>query len=232
MLAAAVALSAGISGIIDLVALRPLQNAPRLAPLVASVGVLFVLENILLVWQGNNFNTIDPILPGGQIFRLYGLSFTWDKLIVIVLALALLVLLVTLLRRTWFGKAMRATAQNREAAAMLGVNVNRTILLTFALSGALAGAAGFVYLIYSTNVSWDQGFNLGLVALTAALLGGIGSPTGAILGAVVMGVTESLNDGLRWYSPGSDWTPSIVFAILIAILVLRPTGLVGRAESV
>jgi branched-chain amino acid transport system permease protein len=126
---------------------------------------------------------------------------------------------------------MRATAQDREAAAMLGVNENRTILLTFVLSGALAGAAGFVYLIYTTNVSWDQGFNLGLVALTAAVLGGIGSPTGAIVGALVIGVTESLNDGLSWHSPGSDWTPSIVFSILIAILVLRPMGLIGRAET-
>jgi branched-chain amino acid transport system permease protein len=232
MLGAAVALSAAISGLVELVAFRPLRDAPRLAPLVASIGVLFVLENVLLVWQGNAFNAIDPVLPRGQIFRVYVLRFTWDKAIVILLALALLAGLVLLLRQTAYGKAIRATAQDREAAAMLGVNVDRTILSTFVLAGALAGAAGFVYLIYVTNVSWDQGFHLGLVALTAAVLGGIGSPLGAVLGALVIGVTEALNDGLSWHSPGSDWTSSIVFGILIVILVLRPEGLVGRSQRI
>lgn len=233
MLAGATALSAAISGLVELVAFRPLRNAPRLAPLVASIGVVFILENILLVWQGNNFNTLESVLPGGGIFRIYGFTFTWDKLIVILLTLVLLVGLVLLLAKTRYGKAIRATAQDRETAAMLGVNVNRTILLTFVLAGALAGAAGFVYLIYVTNVSWDQGFHLGLIALTAAVLGGIGSPTGAILGALVIGLTEALNDGLRWHAPGSDWTLSIVFMILIVMLVLRPTGLIGtRAEGI
>jgi branched-chain amino acid transport system permease protein len=232
MLASAIGLSAAISGLIELTAFRPLRGAPRLAPLVASIGVVFILENILLVWQGNGFNTVEPVLPGGLIFRLYGFSFSWDNLIVIGLALALLVALVLVLRRTRYGKAIRATSQDREAAALVGVNVNRTILLTFVLAGALAGAAGFVYLIYETNVSWDQGFHLGLVALTAAVLGGIGSPMGAILGALVIGITEALNDGLRWHALGSDWTHSIVFVILIVILVLRPTGLVGRVEGI
>ncbi len=230
MLAGANGLSAAISGLVELTAFRPLRGAPRLAPLVASIGIVFILENILLVWQGNRFNTVEPILPGGRIFRLYGFTFSWDKLIVIGLALALLAGLLFILRRTRYGKAIRATSQDREAAALVGVNVNRTILLTFVLAGALAGAAGFVYLIYETNVSWDQGFHLGLVALTAAVLGGIGSPTGAILGAVVIGITEALNDGLRWHAPGSDW--SIVFVILIVMLVLRPTGLAGRAEGI
>lgn len=232
MLAGATSLSAAISGLVELTAFRPLRTAPRLAPLVASIGVVFILENILLVWQGNRFNTVEPVLPSGRIFRLYGFSFSWDKLIVIGLALALLVGLVLILRRTRYGKAIRATSQDREAAALIGVNVNRTILLTFVLAGALAGAAGFVYLIYETNVSWDQGFHLGLVALTAAVLGGIGSPTGAILGALVIGITEALNDGLRWHALGSDWTLSIVFVILIVMLVLRPTGLTGKAEGI
>lgn len=152
-------------------------------------------------------------------------------MIITALALALLVGLLLTLRTTRFGKATRATSQDPEAAAMLGVNVNRTILLTFVLVGALAGAAGFVYLIYVTSASWDQGFHLGLVALTAAVLGGIGSPTRAILGALVIGITEALNDGLGWHAPGSDWTLTIVFVILIVILVLRPAGLTGRPES-
>jgi branched-chain amino acid transport system permease protein len=231
MLAAAGALSAIISGLIELTVFRPLRHAPRLAPLVASIGALFILENILLVWQGNHFNTVESVLPGGRIFRIYGFIFTWDKLIVIGIALGLLLALVLILGRTRYGKAIRATSQDQEAAALVGVNVNRAILMTFVLAGALAGAAGFVYLIYVTNVSWDQGFQLGLIALTAAVLGGIGSPTGAILGALIIGITEALNDGLHWHSPGSDWTPTMVFVILIVTLVLRPTGLMGRREA-
>jgi branched-chain amino acid transport system permease protein len=230
MLIGAAVVSAVISGLVELTSFRPLRSAPRLAPLVSSIGVVFILENILLVWQGNHFNTVEPVLPAGRIFRLYGFNFTWDKLIVVALTLALLAGLLLILHRTRFGKAIRATAQDREASELMGVNVNRTILLTFVLSGALAGAAGFVYLIYVTNVSWDQGFHLGLVALTAAVLGGIGSPAGAILGGLAIGITEALNDGLRWHAPGSDWTLSIVFVILIVMLVLRPTGLIGTAE--
>jgi branched-chain amino acid transport system permease protein len=231
MLAAATALSAVISGLVELTAFRPLRNAPRLAPLVASIGIVFILENILLVWQGNHFNTVEPVLPSGRIFRVYGLAFTWDKLIVIGLTLALLAGLVLILRRTRYGNAIRAASQDRQAAALVGVNVNRTILMTFVLAGGLAGTAGFVYLIYVTNVSWDQGFHLGLVALTAAILGGIGSPTGAVIGALVIGITEALNDGLRWHAAGSDWTLTIVFVILILMLAVRPTGLIGGAEG-
>jgi branched-chain amino acid transport system permease protein len=231
MLAGATALSAGISGLVELTAFRPLRNAPRVAPLVTSIGVVFILRNILLVWQGNNFNSVEPVLPGGRIFRIYGFSFTWDKLIVIGLTFGLLAALVLILGRTRYGHAIRATSQDREAAALVGVNVNRTIFMTFVLAGALAGAAGFVYLVYVTNVSWDQGFHLGLIALTAAVLGGIGSPTGAVLGALVIGITEALNDGLRWHAAGSDWTLTMVFVILIVMLVLRPTGLVGKAEG-
>jgi branched-chain amino acid transport system permease protein len=233
MLGGAAALSAAISGTVELVVFRPLRNAPRLAPLVASIGVVFILENILLVWQGSHFNSVESVLPGGSVFRLYGFSFTWDKLIVIALTFSLLTVLVLLLGQTRYGKAIRATAQDREAAAMLGVNVNRTILLTFVLAGAFAGAAGFIYLVFVTNVAWDQGFHLGLIALTAAIVGGIGSPTGAILGSLLIGVTEALTDGLTWHAPGSDWTLSIVFLILIATLVLRPNGLVGaRSEGI
>ena len=231
MLGAAVALSAGISGLIELIAFRPLRNAPRVASLIATIGVVYILRNILLVWQGNNFNSVDPVLPGGRIFRIYAFSFTWDKLIVIGLTFGLLVGLVLILGRTRYGQAIRATSQDREAAALVGVNVNRTIFSTFVLAGALAGAAGFVYLVYVTNVSWDQGFHLGLIVLTAAVLGGIGSPVGAVLGALVIGVTEALNDGLSWHAAGSDWTLTIAFVILIVMLVLRPTGLVGKAEG-
>jgi branched-chain amino acid transport system permease protein len=227
MLGGAMALSAALSGAVERIAFRPLRRAPRLAPLVATVGLTFVIENALLIWQGNHFNAIEPVLPHGRILVLGGISYTWDKLIILGAVLLLLAGLDFLLRRTRHGKAMRAVSQDREAAALVGIDVNRTIFATFVTAGALAGGAGFLYLVYVTNVAWDQGFTLGIVALTAAILGGIGNPTGAVLGALVIGVTEALNEGLSWHAPGSDWTPTIVFSVLILLLVLRPTGLLG-----
>jgi branched-chain amino acid transport system permease protein len=123
---------------------------------------------------------------------------------------------------------MRATAQDRDAAAMMGINVNRTISITFVIAGMLAGAAGLIYALYFTSVRFDQGFQLGLIAFTAAVLGGIGNLSGAVLGAVLIGMIQAFNNGLRWHAPGSDWTQSIVFAILILILVFRPEGLLGE----
>jgi branched-chain amino acid transport system permease protein len=123
---------------------------------------------------------------------------------------------------------MCAVAQDQEAAAMMGINVNRTISFTFLIAGALAGVAGLLYALYSTNIQFDQGFTLGLIAFTAAVLGGIGNLPGAVLGAIIIGLIQQFNEGLSWHSPGSDWTQSIVFAILILILVFRPEGLLGE----
>jgi branched-chain amino acid transport system permease protein len=123
---------------------------------------------------------------------------------------------------------MRATAQDRDASAIMGINVNRTISFTFLIAGSLAGAAGLIYALYVTTVRFDQGFQLGLIAFTAAVLGGIGNLTGAVLGSVLIGLIQAFNEGLSWHAPGSDWTRSIVFALLIAILVFRPEGLLGE----
>jgi branched-chain amino acid transport system permease protein len=123
---------------------------------------------------------------------------------------------------------MRATAQDRDAAAMMGIDVNRTISFTFLIAGALAGAGGLLYALYFGQIRYDTGFQLGLIAFTAAVLGGIGNLSGAVLGALVIGFIQAFNDGLQWHAPGSDWTQSIVFAILILILVFRPSGLLGE----
>ena len=133
-----------------------------------------------------------------------------------------------LVRSTKQGKAMRATAQDQDAAAMMGINVNRTISFTFALAGSLAGAAGLLYLLQFTTIRYDQGFQLGLLAFTAAVLGGIGNLTGAVVGGIIIGLIQAFNEGLSWHAPGSDWTQSIVFGLLIAILVFRPEGLLGE----
>jgi branched-chain amino acid transport system permease protein len=146
----------------------------------------------------------------------------------VIVTVPVLVGLMWLVLRTRQGKAMRATAQDRDAAAMMGINVNRTISFTFLLAGALAGAAGLLYALYFREVRYDTGFQLGLIAFTAAVLGGIGNLPGAVLGALSIGFIQAYNDGLRWHSPGSDWTQSIVFSILILILVFRPEGLLGE----
>jgi branched-chain amino acid transport system permease protein len=162
------------------------------------------------------------------VFSVGGVAYTWEKLIVVLITVPVLLALLYLVQRTRQGKAMRATAQDRDAAAMMGINVNRTISFTFLIAGALAGAAGLLYALYVTNIRYDQGFQLGLIAFTAAVLGGIGNLPGAVLGALVIGLIQAFNEGLNWHAPGSDWTQSIVFSILILILVFRPEGLLGE----
>ena len=123
---------------------------------------------------------------------------------------------------------MRATAQDKDAAAMMGIDVNRTISFTFLVAGALAGAAGVIFAFYETTIQYNTGFTLGLIAFTAAVLGGIGNLVGAVLGGLLIGFIQDYNEGLSWHAPGSAWTNSIVFGILILILVFRPQGLLGE----
>jgi branched-chain amino acid transport system permease protein len=217
-----------INATIELVAYRPLRNAPRLAPLITAIGVSFILQNIALAWKGPTFVSVPNIFPQSEVFSIGGVEYTWNKLIVVLITVPVLFSLVYLVRYTKQGKAMRATAQDMDAAAMMGINVNRTVSFTFLIAGALAGAAGLLYALYVTNVRYDQGFQLGLIAFTSAVLGGIGNLPGAVLGAILIGLIQAFNEGLTWHTPGSDWTQSIVFAILILILVFRPEGLLGE----
>jgi branched-chain amino acid transport system permease protein len=213
---------------VERIAYRPLRNAPRLAPLITAIGMSFILQDIALLWKGPSYLSTPNILPRGNVFSFAGVSYTWEKLIVVLITVPVLLALIWLVQRTRQGKAMRATAQDRDAAAMMGINVNRTISFTFMIAGALAGAAGLLYALYFGEVRYDTGFQLGLIAFTAAVLGGIGNLPGAVLGAMCIGFIQAFNEGLRWHSPGSDWTQSIVFTILILILVFRPEGLLGE----
>jgi branched-chain amino acid transport system permease protein len=213
---------------IEFVAYKPLRGAPRLAPLITAIGMSFILQNVALAWKGPNYIEVVDVLPHSTVFSLGGVDYQWNKLIVVLITVPVLLLLVWLVERTRQGKAMRATAQDRDAAAMMGINVNRTISFTFLIAGALAGAAGLLYALYVTNIRYDQGFQLGLIAFTAAVLGGIGNLPGAVLGAILIGLIQAFNEGLSWHAPGSDWTQSLVFAILILILVFRPEGLLGE----
>jgi branched-chain amino acid transport system permease protein len=228
ILVATMAFCGGLNVAIERVAYRRLRTAPRLAPLITAIGMSFVLQNVGLIWKGARPVSVESILPGGTVFTLGGVEYTWKKVIVLLITIPVLFALVYLVQRTRQGKAMRATAQDRDAAAMMGIDVDRTISFTFLLAGCLAGAAGVIYALYFTNVTFLTGFRVGLIAFTAAVLGGIGNLTGAVVGALIIGMIEAFVNGLTWHSPGSDWTQSVIFAILIMILVFRPEGILGE----
>jgi branched-chain amino acid transport system permease protein len=212
---------------IERVAYRPLRHAPRLAPLITAVGMSFIVQNISLAIYDVNAHSIPPLISSNNIFTIGGVHYAWDAFFVILVTVPVLVLLSWLVKSTRQGKSMRATSQDPEAAAIMGIDVNRTISFTFVLAGALAGVAGVLYVV-EFNIRYDTGFQLGLIAFTAAVLGGIGNLTGAVVGALLIGLIQAFNEGLSWFAPGSDWTRSLVFAILIAILVFRPEGLLGE----
>src|SRR6266550_464387 len=213
-----------VNSTIEFVAYRRLRNAPRLAVLITAVGMSFIIQNISLAIYGVNAHSIPPLISSNNIFTIGGVHYAWDAFFVILVTAPVLFLLSWLVKSTRQGKSMRATSQDPEAAAIMGIDVNRTISFTFVLAGALAGIAGVLYLV-EFNMRYDTGFQLGLIAFTAAVLGGIGNLTGAVVGALLIGLIQAFNE---WLAPGSDWTRSLVFAILIAILVFRPEGLLGE----
>ena len=226
-LLATMAFFALLNATIEFVAYRPLRNAPRLAPLITAIGVSFIVQNVALALYGVDFESGSDLIPRTNVFSIGEVQYTWNKFSVVLITIPVLVLLTWFVRSTRQGKAMRAVSQDRDASAMMGINVNRTISVTFALAGALAAVGGMLFLL-QFNMRYDTGFELGLIAFTAAVLGGIGNLTGAVLGALIIGFIQSFNEGLTWFTPGSDWTRSIVFGILIAILVFRPEGLLGE----
>ena len=211
---------------IERVAYKPLRNAPRLAPLITAVGVSFIVQNISLAIYGPTFRTVPDFIPRTDAINIGGVVIQWNKIAVFAVIVPLLLILSWFIRSTRQGKAMRAVAQDKDASAMMGINVDRTISVTFLIAGALAAAAGLVYLL-QFNMRWDTGFELGLIAFTAAVLGGIGNLAGAVLGATLIGLIQAFNEGLDG-TPGSDWTRSIVFGILILVLVFRPEGILGE----
>jgi branched-chain amino acid transport system permease protein len=222
------ALCATINASIELVAYRPLRHAPRIAPLITAIGMSFILQTIAQIVWGANPVAFPNVLPTNPITTIGGVAIYWTTPIVVLITLPVLIGLRYLVQSTKQGKAMRATAQDRDASAIMGINVNRTISFTFLLAGALAGAGGLVFALSQTDVRFDTGFTLGLIAFTSAVLGGIGNLVGAVLGALLIAFIQAFNEGLSWHAPGTTWTESIVFTILILILVFRPEGLLGE----
>jgi branched-chain amino acid transport system permease protein len=213
-----------INTTIERIGYKPLRNKPRLAPLITALGFSFILQNIGLAWKKAGPIPIPNILPSGNVFEFGDVSYAWKDFIVILITVPLLGVLTYLVRNTKQGKAMRATAQDRDASAMMGINVDRTISFTFALAGGLAGAAGVVYALNIGTTNFQLGFRLGLFAFTAAVLGGIGNLSGAVLGGLLLGLIAAYNDGFG----DARWTTTIIFSILILILVFRPSGLLGE----
>ena len=216
-----------VNASIEFIAYKPLRRAPRLAALITAVGMSFIVQNISLALYGVEFHSVPNYIPRTEAIGIGDITYSWNKAAALLIVIPVLVLLSWFVSTTRQGKAMRAVAQDTEASAMMGINVNRTISVTFMIAGGLAGAAGIVYLL-QFNMRYDTGFELGLIAFTAAVLGGIGNLNGAVLGALIIGFIQAFNEGLTWYTPGSDWTRTIVFGILIAILVFRPEGLLGE----
>jgi branched-chain amino acid transport system permease protein len=236
-----------LNAAIERLAYRRLRNAPRLAPLISAIGMSFIIENIGLIWAAQSwlvpsFGTTGggaqkefPDLLSRMFLALglnpnllastnWGLRFTIKDLLVIVLALSLMIGLRYFIQNTRLGKAMRATAQNRDAARMLGIDIDLVISATFLIGGGLAGAAGLMAGLYNNNAWWFMGFRAGLESFTAAVLGGIGNITGAMLGGFLIGLIASFSDGYL----NARWTHAWVFAILVLVLLFRPTGLMGE----
>jgi branched-chain amino acid transport system permease protein len=213
---------------IEFLAYRRLRSQPRLTMLISAVGMSFIVQNIALYFYGVGFyRAPDGLIPRSAAFTIGDISLAWNKVVILLITVPLLLVLTWLVRSTKQGKGMRAVAQDQDAAAMMGINVNRTISFTFLIAGALAGAAGVMFLL-NFNMRYDTGFELGLIAFTAAVLGGIGNLAGATLGGILIGCIQAWNEGLAIGTLGGDWTRSIVFGILIAILVFRPEGLLGE----
>lgn len=233
-------LCAGLNILTERYAYRPLRNAPRLAPLISAIGVSFIFQNLGLFWGGlRSFipvmggNAAAPksfpdLLPRIDIFKAVGIqsniAFTRKDLIVLIVAVVLMVGLHLFVQYTRLGKAMRATAQNRDAALIMGIDVDQIITLTFLIGGALAGAAGLLVGLYNNTIVFTMGFTAGLRAFTAAVLGGIGNIIGAMLGGILIGLLSALSD--QYLS--SRWTNAWVFAVLVIILAFRPGGLLGE----
>ncbi len=243
----AVLVCGGLNAAVERLAYRRLRNAPRLAPLISAIGMSFIIENIGLIWAGQSWLVPSFGTTGGAsqknfpdllgtMFTKIGLNvnllattgihlrLTITSLIVIILTSLLMVGLRFFIQRTTLGKAMRATAQNRDAAKMLGIDIDRIITATFLIGGGLAGAAGIMAGLYNNTAWWFMGFRAGLFAFTSAVLGGIGNITGAMLGGFLIGIIASFSDGYL----DARWTEAWVFAILVLILLFRPTGLLGE----
>jgi branched-chain amino acid transport system permease protein len=212
--------------IMERVAYRPLRHAPRLAPLISAIGVSILLRNIMLRVTDAQREIYPRVFPAGSI-EIADVRVTYIRLFLIGMSFLFLVLLYVFIERTKQGMAIRAVAEDRETAALMGINVDRTIVVTFVAGAALAGAAGVCYGMFVTNAAYQMGFIPGIKAFTAAVLGGIGSVPGAMLGGYFLGLSESY--ATRWL--GGQYKDVVAFVLLVGVLIFRPWGFLGKREE-
>jgi len=227
VLLASMAVCALLGATIERVAYRPLRNAPRLAPLITAIGVSLLLQNAGQLVFGADPKFFPPLLQSREVLRIGALAVSNIQLTVVATALVLMAGLELVVMRTRFGRAMRAVSVDAPAAALMGVNVDRVIAGTFMLGSALAAAAGILVGLSNPKIDPLMGLLPGLKAFVAAVLGGIGSVPGAMVGGLLLGVVETLVSAYL----SSTYRDAIAFVILIAILLYRPTGLFGSAQA-
>lgn len=216
----------GVVGIItERFAYRPLRNAPRLAPLISAIGVSIFLQNAVLLWIDSKALPFPQVFPVHDIKLVGTASISTLQIFILVAVIVLLVALDTFVSKTRVGKAMRATSQDRDAAGLMGVNINTVIALAFFIGPALGAVAGIFNGMYYGTVNWNMGFIPGIKSFTAAVIGGIGNLRGAMLGGFVLGIIESLAAGFL----STGYKDVVAFIILILVLIFRPGGLLGES---
>lgn len=223
---AAMGIAAFLGALLERVAYRPLRTAPRLAPLISAIGASIFLQNVMMLIIKARMQVYPEVIPE-RFLDLGAMSVSVFQLFIILASVALMLGLYAFIRWSRLGKAMRAVAEDRDAASLMGIDVNRIILLTFVIGSALAAAAGVMVGVYYTQINHMMGFIPGIKAFTAAVLGGIGNPIGAMLGGYFLGLAEAYG---VLFMP-SEYKDVIAFSLLVLVLIFRPTGILGEAVS-
>ena len=224
---AAVVYSAAYGFTVEKIAYKPLRQAPRLSPLISAIGMSIFLQNYVMLAQTSDFLPYPNLMPHITCFDLFSSVIGPSELSIVLTSAILMIALTLFIKFTKMGKAMRATAQDREMAMLTGVNVNRVISTTFIIGSALAAIGGILIASHTGRINFYIGFSAGIKAFTAAVLGGIGSIPGAMLGGLVLGWTESFATGYI----SSDYEDVFAFALLVLILIFKPSGLLGRSTN-
>ena len=224
---AAAVWSASYGYTVEKIAYRPLRHAPRLSPLISAIGMSIFLQNYVLLAQTSDFMPFPELIPDFAFMEPVAHVVGSSELVILVTAALVMVALTLLIKFTRIGKAMRATSQDRTMAMLVGINVNRVISTTFIIGSALAAIGGMLVASHIGQINFYIGFIAGIKAFTAAVLGGIGSIPGAVLGSFVLGLTESFATGYV----SSDYEDVFAFSLLVLILIFKPSGLLGKAES-